>query len=89
MNRRLGVVLAALSAAALMVGTPAAAQEEEKLLNLDNWSNYIGEDTPRNFESETGIRVRRQLPEGIFLELVVKVEKDWQRRPDSITRLGF
>lgn len=38
---------------------------------------------------EVGTRVRRQLPEGTFVELVVKVEKDWQRRPDSIARLGF
>jgi GTPase len=38
---------------------------------------------------EVGTRVRRQLPEGTFLELAVKVEKDWQRRPESLNRLGF
>ncbi len=38
---------------------------------------------------EVGIAVRRQLPEGAFLELQVKVEKDWQRRPDTIERLGY
>jgi GTP-binding protein Era len=38
---------------------------------------------------EVGTRVREQLPEGTFLELAVKVEKDWQRRPDKLNRLGF
>jgi GTP-binding protein Era len=38
---------------------------------------------------EVGTRVRTQLPEGTFLELAVKVEKDWQRRPESLNRLGF
>lgn len=38
---------------------------------------------------EVGIRVRRQLPEGVYLELFVKVDKDWQRRPDRIERLGY
>ncbi len=38
---------------------------------------------------EVGTRVRQQLPEGTYLDLVVKVEKDWQRRPESFTRLGF
>ncbi len=31
---------------------------EEKILNLYNWSDYIAEDTIRNFEKETGIKVR-------------------------------
>ena len=35
-----------------------AAQEEEKVLNVYNWSDYIAEDTIRNFERETGIKVR-------------------------------
>jgi GTP-binding protein Era len=38
---------------------------------------------------EVGTRVREQLPEGTFIELAVKVEKDWQRRPDKLNRLGF
>ncbi|MCM2335135.1 MAG: polyamine ABC transporter substrate-binding protein [Anaeromyxobacteraceae bacterium] len=37
--------------------TPAAA-EEEKVLNVYNWSDYIAEDTIANFEKETGIKVR-------------------------------
>ncbi|MEZ5251131.1 MAG: KH domain-containing protein [Ilumatobacteraceae bacterium] len=38
---------------------------------------------------EVGIRVRRQLPDGVYLELHVKVDKDWQRRPDRVERLGY
>lgn len=38
---------------------------------------------------EVGIAVRRQLPEGIFLELRVRVDPDWQRRPDRVERLGY
>ena len=38
---------------------------------------------------EVGIRVRRQLPEGAFLELRVKVDKDWQSKPGSLERLGY
>ncbi|MBM3798928.1 MAG: GTPase Era [Actinobacteria bacterium] len=34
-------------------------------------------------------RVRRQLPPGIVLELKVKVDKDWQRRPDRVQQLGY
>jgi GTPase len=36
-----------------------------------------------------GQAVRAQLPEGAYLELFVKVDKDWQRRPESFHRLGF
>ncbi len=38
---------------------------------------------------QVGINVRRQLPEGAFVELVVKVDKDWQRRPRALDRLGY
>ena len=38
---------------------------------------------------EVGTRARAQLPEGAFLELFVKVDKDWQRRPDRVERLGY
>jgi putrescine transport system substrate-binding protein len=38
-------------------GTPAAPAAEEKVLNIYNWSDYIGEDTIANFEKETGIKV--------------------------------
>jgi GTP-binding protein Era len=36
-----------------------------------------------------GTAVREQLPPGAYLELFVKVEKGWQRRPDLIERLGY
>ncbi len=36
---------------------------------------------------EVGIAVREQLPRGAFIELFVKVDKDWQRRPRAIERL--
>ena len=37
---------------------PAAAGDEEKVLNIYNWSDYLAEDTIPNFEKETGIKVR-------------------------------
>ena len=51
-------VATALAATALLWSVPAAAQEEEKVLNVYNWSDYIAEDTLKNFEKETGIKVR-------------------------------
>ncbi|HEY7628478.1 MAG TPA: GTPase Era [Ilumatobacteraceae bacterium] len=38
---------------------------------------------------EVGKRARAQLPEGAYLELFVRVDKDWQRRPDRVERLGY
>jgi GTP-binding protein Era len=38
---------------------------------------------------EVGTRARAQLPDGVFLELAVKVDKDWQRRPKALDRLGY
>ncbi|HSL73366.1 MAG TPA: GTPase Era [Ilumatobacteraceae bacterium] len=38
---------------------------------------------------QVGERVRAQLPEGVYLELRVKVDKDWQRRPERVERLGY
>lgn len=37
--------------------SPAAAAAEEKVLNVYNWSDYIAEDTIKNFEAESGIKV--------------------------------
>jgi putrescine transport system substrate-binding protein len=48
----------ALAAGSLLAAGPAAAQEEEKILNIYNWSDYIADDTIKNFEKETGIKVR-------------------------------
>ena len=52
--------LATIGAAAAVMAwpQPAAAQEEEKVLNVYNWSDYIADDTISNFEKETGIKVR-------------------------------
>jgi GTPase len=36
-----------------------------------------------------GTAVREQLAPGAFLELFVKVDKDWQRRPKALDRLGY
>jgi GTP-binding protein Era len=38
---------------------------------------------------QVGAAVRSQLPDGAYLELHVKVDKDWQRRPAALDRLGF
>jgi len=38
---------------------------------------------------QVGIEVRKQLPDGAYLELFVKVDKDWQRRPKALERLGY
>ena len=45
-------------AAADATAAPVAAAEEEKVLNIYNWSDYLAEDTIPNFEKETGIKVR-------------------------------
>jgi GTP-binding protein Era len=38
---------------------------------------------------QVGTAVRAQLPPGAYLELFVKVDKDWQRRPQALQRLGY
>ncbi len=38
---------------------------------------------------EVGTAVRAQLPEGAYIDLHVKVDKDWQRRPKALERLGY
>ncbi len=45
-----------LAGAAIALITPANA-EEDKVLNIYNWSDYIAEDTIEKFEKETGIKV--------------------------------
>lgn len=50
-------LLCAATAVSLVALSPALAQEE-KVLNIYNWSDYIAEDTIKNFEKETGIKVR-------------------------------
>ena len=36
----------------------SAVAAPEKILNINNWAEYIGENTVKNFEKETGIKVR-------------------------------
>ncbi len=38
---------------------------------------------------EAGTAARAQLPPGAYLDLVVRVERDWQRRTEIIERLGY
>jgi putrescine transport system substrate-binding protein len=53
------LAFALAAACALIFSSGAArAQEEEKVLNIYNWSDYIADDTVANFEKETGIKVR-------------------------------
>jgi len=63
MSNRLPRLLAAAASLAFsltaLVAAPAAraAGPEQKVLNIYNWSDYIGDDTLKNFEKETGIKV--------------------------------
>jgi putrescine transport system substrate-binding protein len=58
-TRSVSTILAASAVTAMML-SPVQAQEE-KVLNIYNWSDYIAEDTIKNFEKETGIKVRYDL----------------------------
>ena len=49
-----GKTLLALS---LTAAVASAAQADDKVLHVYNWSDYIAEDTLANFEKETGIKV--------------------------------
>ncbi len=59
-RRALAALGSVTLACTILLGTPAPAiaQEEEKVFNIYNWSDYIGDDTIANFEKETGIKVR-------------------------------
>jgi len=68
MNNKLRVALTATAVAlalaacgkkeeAQQTGQAAAPAEEEKVLHVFNWSDYIAEDTIKNFEEKTGIKV--------------------------------
>jgi putrescine transport system substrate-binding protein len=50
--------LGCLALASLLFSATPAKAEEEKVLNVYNWSDYIADDTIENFEKETGIKVR-------------------------------
>ena len=47
-----------LLALCLAAAATTAAWAQTKVLNIYNWSDYIAEDTIKNFEKETGIKVR-------------------------------
>ena len=47
-----------LTAGLLAIGVSGAHAQEEKVLNIYNWSDYISPDLIKNFEKETGIKVR-------------------------------
>jgi putrescine transport system substrate-binding protein len=50
--------LSTLIVAAVAFTPVAALAQEEKVLNIYNWSDYIGEDLIKKFEAESGIKVR-------------------------------
>lgn len=51
------LILYALASAFLLQPINSVATEE-KVLNINNWAEYIGDHTVKRFESETGIKVR-------------------------------
>lgn len=55
--KKLGVSLA-LASSAVLATFGAHAADPTKVLNIYNWSDYIAEDTIKNFEKEYGIKVR-------------------------------
>ena len=54
----LNLLLSGLAVAGLTSFATSASAQEEKVLNIYNWSDYIAPDTIQNFEKETGIKVR-------------------------------
>ena len=57
--RKIGLTLVMAAGAALGLGGVGPAHAADpKVLNIYNWSDYIAEDTIKNFEKETGIKVR-------------------------------
>ncbi len=54
--KKTGLLLALASALCVFSGLAGAA--DPKVLNIYNWSDYIADDTIKNFEKETGIKVR-------------------------------
>jgi putrescine transport system substrate-binding protein len=56
-RRRIMKTILAISFGALLLTSTAVLAQEEKVLNVYNWSDYIAEDTIPKFEAETGIKV--------------------------------
>jgi hypothetical protein len=64
---------AAAPAEAAPAAAPVAANDEEKVLNIYNWADYIPADMVANFEKESGIKVNYQTfenNEGLHAKLV-------------------
>jgi len=57
LRRWLGLALGAAVTVGLSVAAAPMARSEEKVLNVYNWSDYIGADVVAQFEKETGIKV--------------------------------
>jgi len=58
-TKLVGKLLGALAMAGVLTfAATSAMAQEEKVLNIYNWSDYIADDTLANFEKETGIKVR-------------------------------
>jgi putrescine transport system substrate-binding protein len=58
-SKLIGKLLSGLAVAGLMTfAATSALAQEEKILNIYNWSDYIGDNTIANFQKETGIKVR-------------------------------
>ncbi|MES2958137.1 MAG: polyamine ABC transporter substrate-binding protein [Pseudomonadota bacterium] len=55
---RVSTFTCCLATAAALVFGPNVRAEEEKVLNVYNWADYIAPETVKNFEKETGIKVR-------------------------------
>ncbi|MEX8493990.1 polyamine ABC transporter substrate-binding protein [Sphaerotilus sp.] len=61
LSSRPAKALNVLVAAVAVLCSAGVRAEEEKVLNIYNWADYIAEDTIKNFEKETGIKVRYDL----------------------------
>jgi putrescine transport system substrate-binding protein len=58
-SKWLGKLVRSMAVAGLAtIAATGVWAQEEKVLNIYNWSDYIAEDTIQNFEKETGIKVR-------------------------------
>ena len=77
-----GIVAASLAAA---VSMGSAVAQEEKVLHVYNWSDYIAEDTVANFEKETGIKGKNLF---MPIRIAVSGEMHGPELPDTIYLLG-
>jgi putrescine transport system substrate-binding protein len=58
MKSKLAQLVSSIGLGLLVFASAGANAQEEKVLNIYNWSDYIADDTIKNFEKETGIKVR-------------------------------